>query len=165
MIIIDKKPLATWVTWITILIILCISHGKNIITDRPIHIYMHACRNSEMTFSISLGFLHYKQYVCLFVWNLLSKSRIFSHMETSPLLVKGSKFRPMLWPLSSEGSLTSLACHNYCDTGHPFIMVISVTLTPIAERLAKELSLPVFTTWVCRCSDSNTNLPLAGRTL
>ena len=27
-----------------------------------------------------------------------------------------------LWPLSSEGSL---ACHIYCDTGHPFIMVIS----------------------------------------
>ena len=26
------------------------------------------------------------------------------------------------WPLSSEGSL---ACHSYCDTGHPFIMVIS----------------------------------------
>ena len=26
------------------------------------------------------------------------------------------------WPLSSEGSL---ACHIYCDMGHPFIMVIS----------------------------------------
>ena len=26
------------------------------------------------------------------------------------------------WPLSSEGSL---ACHTYCDTGRPFIMVIS----------------------------------------
>ena len=26
-----------------------------------------------------------------------------------------------LWPLSNEGSLT---CHTYCDTGHPFIMVI-----------------------------------------
>ena len=25
------------------------------------------------------------------------------------------------WPLTSEGSL---ACHTYCDTGHPFIMVI-----------------------------------------
>ena len=38
-----------------------------------------------------------------------------------------------------------------------------VTLTPIAERLAEELSLPVFATRVCRCWDSNTNLPLAGR--
>ena len=26
-----------------------------------------------------------------------------------------------LWPLSSEGSLV---CHTYCDTGHPFIIVI-----------------------------------------
>ena len=31
-----------------------------------------------------------------------------------------------------------------------------VTLTPIAERLAVELSLPVFTTLVCRGWDSNT---------
>ena len=31
-----------------------------------------------------------------------------------------------------------------------------VTLTPIAERLAVELSLPVFTTWVCCGWDSNT---------
>ena len=27
-----------------------------------------------------------------------------------------------VWPLSSKGSLE---CHTYCDTGHPFIMVIS----------------------------------------
>ena len=31
-----------------------------------------------------------------------------------------------------------------------------VTLTPIADRLAVELSLPVFTTYVCRRWDSNT---------
>ena len=33
-----------------------------------------------------------------------------------------------------------------------------VTLTPASERLAVELSLPVFTTWVCRGWDSNTQL-------
>ena len=27
-----------------------------------------------------------------------------------------------VWPLSSDGSL---ACHTFCDTGHPFIMVMS----------------------------------------
>ena len=45
----------------------------------------------------------------------------------------------------SEGSL---ACHPYCDTGRPFIMVISeeMTLTPVAERLAEDLSLLVLTT-------------------
>ena len=35
-----------------------------------------------------------------------------------------------LWPLNSEGSLT---CNTYCDTKHPFIMVM--TLIPIAECL------------------------------
>ena len=48
------------------------------------------------------------------------------------------------WPLSSEGSL---ACHTYCETsvynGH---LRGPVTLTPIAQRYAVELSLPVFTT-------------------
>ena len=44
-----------------------------------------------------------------------------------------------------------------CDTGHPFILIIStVTITPVAVRLAGELSLPVFTTQVCRGWDSNT---------
>ena len=51
------------------------------------------------------------------------------------------------WPLSSEGSL---ACHTYYDTGHPFVIYGHlrgpVTLSPIAERLTVELSLPVFTT-------------------
>ena len=31
-----------------------------------------------------------------------------------------------------------------------------MTLTPISERLAVELSQPVLTTWVCRGWDSNT---------
>ena len=60
-----------------------------------------------------------------------------------------------LCPLTSEGSLAwtsegSLACHTYSDIGHPFIMI-----TPIAERLAVELSPPVFSTYVCLW-DSNT---------
>ena len=40
-----------------------------------------------------------------------------------------------LWPLSSEGSL---ACHTYCDTGQPFIMVISED--PGHSRLCRALS-------------------------
>ena len=40
-----------------------------------------------------------------------------------------------------------------------------VTLTPVAERLAVELSLPVFTTKVCRDRGSNPDLPQARRTL
>ena len=65
------------------------------------------------------------------------------------------------WPLSSEGSL---ACHTYI-LWHGASIYNShlqgpVTLAPIVERLAVELSLPVFTTWVCSTCDSN-NLPSA----
>ena len=55
---------------------------------------------------------------------------------------------------SSEGSL---ACYSYCDTEHPFFMVISKDQwhTPISECLAGELPLPVFTTYDCRGWDSH----------
>ena len=42
----------------------------------------------------------------------------FTHMETSPLSMKGCKFLPMLVTYGS------LACHTHCDTGQPFRMVI-----------------------------------------
>ena len=96
-------------------------------------------------------------YICLFGVFLLSRE-FFTNIETSPLLVKGCKFGHS-WPLSSEGSL---ACHTYCDTGHPCILVISedpVTLAPIVERLAVKLSLPVFTTNGC---DSNSQPSASG---
>ena len=43
------------------------------------------------------------------------------------------------WPLSSGGSF---ACHTYCDTEHPYIMVISENPwhSPTAERLAAEFT-------------------------
>ena len=81
-------------------------------------------------------------------------------METSPLPAKGCTLWPMLgthdhWTYS-EGSL---ACHTYCDTGNPFITVISEDPwhTHIARRLAVVLSLPVFTVaaWI-----RTSNLPL-----
>ena len=61
-----------------------------------------------------------------------------------------------------------LTCHTYCDTGLPFYnghLRGPVTLTPVAERLAVELSLPDFTTQVCRDRRSNPDLPHARRTL
>ena len=85
----------------------------------------------------------------LVVLVVLSSTReFFTHIETSTITGEGLQILindRHLWPLSSEGSL---ACHTYCDTGHPFIMVLrgSVTLAPYAERLAVELSLPVLTT-------------------
>ena len=35
---------------------------------------------------------------------------------------RAANFARLSWQLSSEGSL---ACHTYCDTGQPFVMVIS----------------------------------------
>ena len=53
----------------------------------------------------------------------------------------GMCFERPSWPLSSEGSL---ACHTYCVYNGR--MRGPVPLTPIAEHLAVELSLPVLTT-------------------
>ena len=84
----------------------------------------------------------------LFDWGFRPTGGFFTHSETSSKPVKGCKCWPVLgtnghWVLSSEGSL---ACHTYCDTEHPFIIVVynlhgTVTLTLIAESLAVEPSL------------------------
>ena len=68
-------------------------------------------------------------------------------------------------PLSGAGYL---ACDHFCDTGPPFIMVISEVTghTPVAKRLAEKLSLPVFTPYVCRLGfEHPCNLPHARQTL
>lgn len=48
----------------------------------------------------------------------------FTHLEASLLLVKGCTVWPKfsLTAIEREGSL---AYHTYCDTGHPFLLVIS----------------------------------------
>ena len=83
-------------------------------------------------------------FVCLFgIFRPIRE--LFTQMETSPLPVRGWHS----WQLSSEGSSV---CHTYCDTEHPYNGHLRgpVTLAPIAKRLPVELSLPVFTTYVCR---------------
>ena len=63
--------------------------------------------------------------VCLIVWSISSQSRFFlriwirHHCRRGLLILTYARHS---WPLSSEGSL---ACHTYCDSGHPFIMVTS----------------------------------------
>ena len=64
-------------------------------------------------------------FVCLFVYRLTRE--FFTHLETSPLPMKGCKFLTNArhsWPLSNKGN-RSVTCHTYCDTDLPFIMVIS----------------------------------------
>ena len=102
--------------------------------------------------------------VCFFVWSLSPHSRIYHSLEDVTISGEGLHiftYARHLWPLSSEGSF---ACHTYYDTGRPFIMVISENPwhTPIAERLAGELSLPVLTTYICRGWNSNTQPSACG---
>ena len=64
-------------------------------------------------------------FVCLIVWNFSSHSRIFHSYKDVTIAGEGLQiltYARHSWPLSSEGSF---ACPAYCDTGHPFIMVIS----------------------------------------
>ena len=101
------------------------------------------------------------QSICLFVclFGVYRSTReFFTHMETSTLPVKGFKFWPMV---GTHGYWTGrvfsvphlLWRGESVYNGH---LRGSVTLTPIAERLAVELSLPVFTKYVCLGWYSNT---------
>ena len=57
-------------------------------------------------------------------WSFLSHSRIFHSFWHVTIAGEGLQiltYARHLWPLSSAGSL---ACHKYCYTGHPFIIVI-----------------------------------------
>ena len=81
----------------------------------------------------------------MFVWGLSSHSRIFHSYGDVTIAGEGLQILTCArhsWPLSSEGSL---ACHTYCGTGHPYNGHLRgpVTLIPVAERLAVELSLHV----------------------
>ena len=109
------------------------------------------------------------KYVCLFAWGFSPTREFFTHLETLPLPAKGCKFLTYhrhSWPLISEGSLT---CHTYCNLHGPSLynghLQRPVALTPVAERLAVELSLPAFITQVCPDRGSNPDLPHAKQTL
>ena len=65
--------------------------------------------------------------ISLFVWCLSSHSRIFQSYGDVTITGEGlhSLTYMYAWPSRPLSSEDSLACHAYCDTGHPFIMVIS----------------------------------------
>ena len=113
----------------------------------------------------SISTIDTRHFFGLFVWGLTSHSRIFHSYGDVTITGEGLQiltYARHSWSLSREDSL---ACHTYCDTGHPFNkghLRVPVTLTPIAERLAVGLSLPVFTTLVCRGWDLNTQPSACG---
>ena len=76
------------------------------------------------------------------VWSLSSHSRIFHSRGDVTIADKGLQiliYSRHSWQLSSEGSST---CHSYCDTGLPFIMVIS-------ENPWQSILLPSVWQWSC----------------
>ena len=65
----------------------------------------------------------WESWRCLF--GLSSHPRIFHSYGDITVTSEGLQtliYARHSWPLTSEGSL---ACHTFCDTAHPFIMVIS----------------------------------------
>ena len=78
-------------------------------------------------------------YICLFVWDFTSHSRIFNHMDTSTLTVKGFKFRPILGTLS-YWAMRVLRCDTSAmkhETSVYFGHIWgSSTCTHVAERVA-----------------------------
>ena len=67
----------------------------------------------------------YYYFSSLFLFVFSSHSRIFHSFEDVTIAGEGLQiltYARHFWPLSSEGSL---ACYTCCDTGHPFMMVIS----------------------------------------
>ena len=131
--------------------------------------------NVSIRLMLHLNFVHFKVmltlclYVRLFVrLSFSSHSRIFSNISRRHLCrwrAPNFDLYSTLMALSSEGSL---AYHTYCDTGHPFIMVISED--PWHSHL-----LPSVWQWSCHylflrlrsvASGIRTpNLPLGSRTL
>ena len=80
--------------------------------------------------------------LCLFVWSLSSYSKILH--SYGDVIIAGKGLQILTYArhsrsLSSEGSLT---CYTYCNTGLPFIMVISED--PLHSHL-----LPSVWQWSC----------------
>ena len=90
--------------------------------------------------------------VCLFR-GFRQTRQCFTHMETSPLPVMGCNYWPMLGT-HGHWAVRVFRCHTYCDTGHPFIMVISCDT--IWRAFGSGDVTTCFMTRVCRCWDSNT---------
>ena len=81
---------------------------------------------------------HANIFVCFGIFRLIRE--IFTYWETSSFSVKNCK----LWPISALMAIEQWRVYNHGNLwGH-------ATITPVAERLTVELSLPVLTTWFCR---------------
>ena len=106
----------------------------------------------------------YVQYL-VFVLSFSSHSRTFHSFGEVTIAGEGLQiltFARLFWPLSSEGSS---ACHTYCDTGHPFIMVISEDPwhSHVMPRVCQwSYHYLFYRIWSVAAGIRTLNLPLAG---
>ena len=84
-------------------------------------------------------------FICLFVWGLSFHSRIFHSYGDVTITGKGLQIFYLCSSLMAIEQLGFFSV-SHVYNGH---FREPVTITPIAERLAVELSLPFFTTYVC----------------
>ena len=105
-------------------------------------------------------------YVCLFRFYRPTQE-LFTHMETSPLAVY--RWRATIFDICS--ALMVIEHLRFCSVPHLLWHGASVynghlrgpvPLTPIAELLAVELTLSIFTTYVCCGLDFNTQPSTCG---
>ena len=94
-----------------------------------------------------------------------SNSRIF-HLGTSPFPVKGCKFWPMFGTYDHCAvRVLKRATPRMTRTGHPVIMVIAETISPIAERMAWSCHYLFWQFEYFATGIRTSHLPLAGRTI
>ena len=88
----------------------------------------------------------YKQHCFLILLVFRSTREFFTRYGDVTIAGEGLQiliYVRHLWPLSSEGSL---ACQTYCNTGYPFIMVISSPRTRDTHTYGRAFGCGVVTT-------------------
>ena len=103
--------------------------------------------------------------ICLFVcfFGVFRPTReFFTHTETSPFQWRASNFDQCKAPMAIE-QWEFFRCHIYCDTGHPFIMVISED--PWHSRLLRAFGSGDVTICFYEWGNRTLYLPHARRTL
>ena len=94
---------------------------KHSLYRAALHVDMNTVFVKESGLRIRVKFILKKSIICLF-GVFLSHWKIFHSFGDVNIAGEGLQILTYawnLWPLSSEGSL---ACHTYCDTGHPLII-------------------------------------------
>ena len=117
-------------------------------------------------FQVQIRTVFYGKYVCFVCFHGIYRPtrECFTHMETSPLRVKGCNFDlcSALMAIEQWGFFNvellrhGPTVYNGHLRGHVTLTPLPSSVWPVAERLAVELSLPVFTTYVCQDRGSST---------